>query len=78
MLLSQGIGDDHEEELHNWLVGVLGNWLLLGARALAWNVNLNVVSEVRVDSVLEILDLRSVVQGHNVAVVYENVKTVLL
>jgi len=59
VLLSQGVRNDHKEELNDWLVGVLG--ILLGAGALAL-VDLNVVSEVGVDSVLEILNLGSVVE----------------
>lgn len=78
MLLSQSVRNNHQEELHNWLVRILGGLLLLSARSLSWNVYLNVVFEVRINGILEVFNLGSVMEGNNISVINEDVETVLL
>lgn len=78
MLLSQSVWNNHQEELHNWLVRILGRLLLLSARSLSWNVYLNVVFEVRINGILEVFNLGSVMEGNNISVINEDVETVLL
>ena len=76
MLLSQSVRDNHKEKLNDRLVGI--SRLLLSFGSLAWNVNLDIISKVRVYGVLEIFNLRSVVKGHDVTIVNEDIKSVLL
>ena len=53
-LLSQGVRDDDKEELNDWLLRLLlrRDWALLSASGL----DLDVIPEVGVNSVLEVLD----------------------
>jgi hypothetical protein len=76
VLLSESVGDDDKEELHDWLVGI--SLLLLGLGSLPWYVDLHVVSEVGIDGILEVFNLRSIVERNNITVVNEDIKSVLL
>jgi len=78
VLLSESVRDNDEEELHDGLVGI--SLLLLSGclGSLAWHFDLHVVSEVGVDGVLEVFNLRSVVEGDNITVVNEDIEAVLL
>ena len=62
--------------MNDRMVGI--SRLLLSFGSLAWNVNLDIISKVRVYGVLEIFNLRSVVKGHDVTIVNEDIKSVLL
>ena len=76
MLLSQSVRDDDKEELDNWLVRI--SLLLLSGLSLAWYLDLNVVSEVGIDSILEVFNLRSIVERNNITVVNEDIEAILL
>lgn len=76
MLLSQSIRNDDQEELHNWLVRISG--LLLCFGSLAWYIDLHVVLEVRIDSILEVFNLGSVVKRNDISVINEDIEAILL
>lgn len=76
MLLSQSVRNDDQEELHDGLVGI--SRLLLGGLSLAWYIDLHVVLEVRIDGILEVFNLGSVVERDDITVVDEDIKAVLL
>jgi|LauGreDrversion4_2_1035121.scaffolds.fasta_scaffold148539_2 hypothetical protein len=78
MLLSLSIRNNHQEELHNWLVRILGGLLLLSARSFSWNINLNVVLEIRINGILEVFNVRFVMEGNNISIINENVEAILL
>lgn len=78
VLLSESVRDNDEEELDDGLVGVSLLLLSGGLGSLAWHFDLHVVSEVGVDGVLEVFNLRSVVEGDNITVVNEDIEAVLL
>lgn len=78
MLLFQSVRNNHQEELHNWLVRIFGRLLLLSAWSLSWNVNLNVVLEVRINGILEVFNLGSIMEGNNISVINENIEAILL
>jgi hypothetical protein len=76
MLLSQSVWDDDKEELDNRLFGI--SLLLLSGFSLAWYLDLDVVSEVGVDCILEVFNLRSIVERNNITVVNEDIESILL
>jgi len=76
VLLSESVRDNDKEELHDWLTGI--SLLLDLGLALPWDVDLHVVSEVGVDGILEVFNLRSIVERNNITVVNEDIKSVRL
>ncbi len=73
--MSLVVWDDDQEELNR---GLSSRQLLLGLAAFSTSVGINVLSEVRVDGVLEVFNGRLVVEGDDVSVVDEDLKPVLL
>jgi hypothetical protein len=63
MLLSQGVWNNDKEELCNRSSVVLGFLRIL-----------HIVIEVGIDGILEVLNLRSVVEGNNITVVNKNLE----
>lgn len=71
LLLTEGVRDDHQEELDCWCGIFLSRTctrLLFALRSI------NVILEVGVDSVFEVFNARSVVKGNDISVVDEDVK----
>jgi hypothetical protein len=76
VLLSESVRDNDKEELHNWLVRISLLLLCLCFRSFAWYFDLHVVPEVGIDSILEVFNLRSIVERNNITVVDEDIKSV--
>ena len=78
LLLSHSVRNNDKEELHNWLVRISLLLLCLSFRSFAWYLDLHVVPEVGIDSILEVFNSGSIVERNDITVVNEDIEAILL
>jgi uncharacterized protein (DUF486 family) len=78
LLLSHSVRNNDKEELHNWLVRISLLLLCLCFRSFAWYLDLHVVPEVGIDSILEVFNSGSIVERNDITVVNEDIEAILL